>query len=92
MNILNAGAQAGPVLSKEMISMCLCRAIVATIAVACVVAAAGCRQVGGPEAVLGNVVFPNEWVGDIDPSGFNEPSGMCWHPQRRTLFVVGDEG
>lgn len=38
------------------------------------------------------IIFPNEWVGDIDKDGFNEPSGICYHPGRKTLFVVGDEG
>ena len=37
-------------------------------------------------------MFPNKWVGDIDKTGLNEPSGICWHAQRRTLFAVGDEG
>lgn len=36
--------------------------------------------------------FPHELVGDIDKARFNEPSGICWHSERRTLFVVGDEG
>ena len=49
--------------------------------------------------LLGSVVlaeppapFPCEWVGDIDKARFNEPSGICYHPLRNTLFVVGDEG
>ncbi len=29
---------------------------------------------------------------DIDMNGFNEPSGIVFHPARKTLFVVGDEG
>ena len=52
----------------------------------------GCRTACDPQAVLQTVVFPYEWVGDIDETGFNEPSGLCWHAQRRTLFVAGDEG
>ena len=52
----------------------------------------GCRGTSDPQRVLRSVVFPNEWVGDIDKAGFGEPSGICWHAQRRTLFVVGDEG
>jgi len=52
----------------------------------------GCRNTTGPEQILQSVVFPYEWIGDIDPVGFNEPSGICWHAQRNTLFVVGDEG
>jgi len=39
-----------------------------------------------------DIVFPHQWVGDIDQIGFNEPSGICWHSGRGTLFVVGDEG
>ncbi len=52
----------------------------------------GCREACTPQTVLRIVTFPNEWVGDIDKIGFNEPSGICWHAQRRSLFVVGDEG
>ena len=37
-------------------------------------------------------VLDYEWVGDIDQSSFNEPSGIVYHPSRGTLFVVGDEG
>ena len=39
-----------------------------------------------------NILFPSQWVGNIDRSNFNEPSGICFHSQRCTLFVVGDEG
>lgn len=57
-----------------------------------VILAAGCKSASDPQTVLRSVVFPNEWIGDIDKAGFGEPSGICWHAQRRTLFVVGDEG
>jgi len=30
--------------------------------------------------------------GDIDSQGIPEPSGICYHPLRKTLFVVSDEG
>jgi len=30
--------------------------------------------------------------GDIDRQNFVEPSGICFHPLRKTLFVVSDEG
>jgi uncharacterized protein YjiK len=53
---------------------------------------AGCRSACDPQMILRSVVFPNQWVGDIDKAGFGEPSGICWHAPRRTLFVVGDEG
>ena len=36
--------------------------------------------------------FPCEMIGDIDRARFNEPSGICYHAQRGTLFVAGDEG
>jgi len=39
-----------------------------------------------------DVTFPYEWVGNIDKVGFNEPSGIVFHAERGTLFVVGDEG
>ena len=29
---------------------------------------------------------------NVDVRGFNEPSGITYHPHRGTLFVVGDEG
>ncbi len=39
------------------------------------------------------VVFPCEWVGMIvEPKAVREPSGIVYHPGRKTLFVVGDEG
>lgn len=37
-------------------------------------------------------MLPHEWIGDIDRSGFREPSGICYHAGRGSLFVVGDEG
>jgi uncharacterized protein YjiK len=30
--------------------------------------------------------------GDIDQQNIPEPSGICYHPLRKTLFVVSDEG
>jgi hypothetical protein len=54
-----------------------------------------CRGAGGcsgPVTDPARVVLPYEWVGQIDETGFNEPSGIVWHPDRGTLFVVGDEG
>lgn len=42
--------------------------------------------------------FPYKWLdaqgfgGDIDKQNFVEPSGICYHPLRNTLFVVSDEG
>lgn len=39
-----------------------------------------------------SILFPYQWVGNIDQANFTEPSGIVFHPQRGTLFVVGDEG
>jgi hypothetical protein len=42
--------------------------------------------------------FPYQWLdepgygGNIDQKGIPEPSGICYHPLRKTLFVVSDEG
>lgn len=42
--------------------------------------------------------FPYLWLdepgygGNIDQQNFPEPSGICFHPSRKTLFVVSDEG
>lgn len=36
--------------------------------------------------------FPYTVIGNIDQSGFKEPSGICFHPLRESLFVVGDKG
>ncbi len=44
------------------------------------------------EPATPGALFPHEWIGNIDETGFREPSGICYHPQRGTLFVVGDEG
>lgn len=39
--------------------------------------AVGCRSTSDPQAILRRIVFPNQWVGDIDKAGFGEPSGIC---------------
>lgn len=42
--------------------------------------------------------FPLDWLGvpgygiNIDQQNFAEPSGICFHPLRKTLFIVSDEG
>ncbi len=47
---------------------------------------------------LYTIRFPYTWQGpqgyggDIDQQDFVEPSGICFHPIRKTLFVVSDEG
>lgn len=44
------------------------------------------------------IAFPYEWLdrpgsgGNIDQQGIVEPSGICFHPLRKTLCVVSDEG
>ena len=45
-----------------------------------------------------SIRFPYKWLdkpgfgGNIDQQDITEPSGICFHPQRKTLFVVSDEG
>lgn len=39
-----------------------------------------------------SIVFPYQWVGNIDQIDFKEPSGIVFHPPRGTLFAVGDGG
>jgi uncharacterized protein YjiK len=36
--------------------------------------------------------LPYKWVGNISPIKANEASGIACHPQRKTIFVVGNEG
>jgi uncharacterized protein YjiK len=61
---------------------------------ACSVAAllTGCQSAADKTPDPASMVFPCQWKGDIDQVDFNEPSGICWHSQRQSLFVVGDEG
>ena len=70
---------------KRVVFICLIFALLACVA--------GCdsRQDDEPDNLL-DIVFDYQWVGDIDKIKFNEPSGICWHSKRRTLFVIGDEG
>jgi len=70
----------------------LYRTLLTCVIFLAVVSVAGCGNTCSPNAMLGKVVFPNKWVGDIDKIRFNEPSGICWHTERATLFLVGDEG
>ncbi len=47
---------------------------------------------------LYTIRFPYTWQddpgygGNIDKQNIEEPSGICFHPLRKTLFVVSDEG
>tara|TARA_Y100000385_G_C13108988_1_gene650767 strand:+ start:11889 stop:12743 length:855 start_codon:yes stop_codon:yes gene_type:complete len=52
----------------------------------------GCSKVSQQQSMSPSIIFPFKWVGDIDKIKFSEPSGICWHSQRKTLFVVGDQG
>lgn len=52
----------------------------------------GCAAVLEQQANTASIVFPYQWVGNIDKVGFKEPSGICFHSQRGTLFIVGDGG
>ncbi|MBN2132266.1 MAG: SdiA-regulated domain-containing protein [Sedimentisphaerales bacterium] len=72
--------------------MLVCKKLAALIIILSALFLTGCGRTAGPRQVLDTIVFPNEWVGNIDKIEFNEPSGICWHAQRGTLFVVGDEG
>lgn len=50
------------------------------------------------DAISPTIRFPYRWLGEpgyggtIDREEFPEPSGICYHPSRSTLFVVSDEG
>jgi len=39
-----------------------------------------------------DVILRYDWYGNIDKVRLKEPSGIVFHPQRGTLFAVGDEG
>ena len=39
-----------------------------------------------------DLLFPYEWLGNIDKFDFNEPSSIVFHESRGTLFLVGDAG
>lgn len=59
-----------------------------------IILAAGCQSRQHSPTIR----FPYEWLGtpgfggDIDQQNLAEPSGICFHPSRKTLFVVSDEG
>jgi uncharacterized protein YjiK len=74
-----------------MLTKVLCKVVLVSL-VASLVALAGCRSAASTQRAYLDIIFPNEWVGDIDKIAFNEPSGICWHSIRKTLFVAGDEG
>jgi uncharacterized protein YjiK len=51
-----------------------------------------------PSHTSSGLRYPCAWPGspgfsgNIDARGIVQPSGICFHPTRRTLFVVSDEG
>jgi len=59
---------------------------------------AACSGPAPPDPV--QILFPCAWptspgfapTADIDRQGIVEPSGLCYHPLRRTIFVVSDQG
>lgn len=58
----------------------------------CIALLAGCQSAVDLPPDPGALILPCQWTGDIAPEGFIEPSGICWHRQRQSLFVIGDEG
>ena len=70
----------------------MCKRTLISVSLFTAILLAGCRTTLGPHVTSPSIVFPCQWVGNIDKVRFNEPSGICWHSQRKTLFVVGDEG
>jgi len=75
-----------------MLKMFVRKELLVLMTVSWTLLSAGCRSACSPQQTLDTIIFPNEWVGDIDQIKLNEPSGICFHDQRGTLFLVGDEG
>jgi hypothetical protein len=69
-----------------------CRTVIALTAVVLFAAALGVGASNEGGVGVRDILFPYEYVGDIDRVEFNEPSGIVYHHGRGTLFVVGDEG
>ncbi len=67
--------------------------IPALILLALALTAACSKSISSP-----SIRFPYAWIGEkgyggyLDLVDFPEPSGICYHPSRETLFVVSDEG
>jgi DNA-binding beta-propeller fold protein YncE len=68
------------------------RRIVTVLWVWLAVAALALTAVAASKTLVRKVPFPHKRLGNIDRMRFPEPSGICYHPTRKTLFVVGDEG
>jgi len=52
----------------------------------------GCAAPDAPVRKPRRVTLRYDWLGNIEKSDFNEPSGIVFDPDRGTLFLVGDEG
>jgi DNA-binding beta-propeller fold protein YncE len=52
----------------------------------------GCASLEKSGADPRDIVFPFQWIGEIDKRKLNEPSGIVFDSRRGTLFAVGDEG
>jgi len=78
--------------TKQMVKIYIHRTALPFVVLFSVTFLTGCGTTFGSQAASPSIVFPYQWVGNIDKAGFNEPSGICWHSQRESLFVVGDEG
>jgi len=67
--------------------------IAVLVAAGCALLTAGCACTdAGPVTDPDRVAFRYEWHGNIEKSGFPEPSGIVFDGARGTLFVIGDEG
>lgn len=44
------------------------------------------------QAALVPIELPYTWIGDINKTPIAEPSGVTYHPFRKTLFIVDDGG
>jgi hypothetical protein len=51
-----------------------------------------CTATPSKELTPGNIIFSCQYLGNIDNIHFNQPSGICFHSKRGTLFVVGNLG
>jgi len=90
--VISVSAEIQPIFSKETVKMRVSKGSFLLLAILSFLLFSGCRTCCGPQTVLDSIIFQNKWHGDIDKIQFNEPSGICWHSQRKTLFVIGDEG
>ena len=43
-------------------------------------------------AAIVPIDLPYKWIGDINKTPISEPSGVTYHPIRKTLFIVDDGG